>query len=255
MTTEGWRVGSLFAGIGGFDLAARNVGWKTAWVSEIDPYASAVIKKHFPDAPNHGDITQIDFTRVEPVEVLCGGFPCQDISIAGRQWGPRQGLNGARSGLWSEYKRAIGDLRPRYVVVENSPELLRLGFERVLSDLAALGYDAEWDCIPGYAVGAPHRRDRFWMVAYPGGQGRVRPFEQFGALSLSTSARFPLFGDSRASAWDALVDDCQSLRARDGISPRLDGRRLRGCGNAVIPQIPEAIFRAIQAHEEVGVAS
>lgn len=244
------RVGDLFSGIGGFSLAARWVGWETAWFSEIDPYASAVLKHHWPNVPNHGDITQIDFTRVEPVEVLCGGFPCQDISVAGRQWGPRKGLDGARSGLWVEYRRAIRDIRPNYVVLENSPELLRLGINRVLGDLAALGYDAEWDCVPRYAVGAPHRRDRFWMVAYPGGTGSPRPFESFRALSLPTSTGFPIFGDARTSPWDVLVADCANLRARDGISPRMDGRRLHGCGNAVIPQIPERIFRAIQVHSE-----
>lgn len=93
------RVGSLFAGIGGFDLAAKWMGWSTAWVSEIDPFASQVLAHHFPDAPNHGDITQIDFTTVEPVDILVGGFPCQDISNAGKQ----AGITGARSGLWFEY--------------------------------------------------------------------------------------------------------------------------------------------------------
>ena len=102
-------VGSLFAGIGGFDLAARWMGWRTAWVSEIDPFACQVLARHFPDAPNHGDITQIDFTTVEPVDVLVGGFPCQDISHAGAQ----AGIEGERSGLWFEYARAIRELRPR----------------------------------------------------------------------------------------------------------------------------------------------
>jgi site-specific DNA-cytosine methylase len=97
------------------------------------------------------------------VDVLCGGFPCQDISVAGRG----EGIDGARSGLWAEYARLIRELRPRYVVVENVAALLARGMERVLGDLAACGYDAEWDCIPASAVGAPHRRDRVWLVAYP----------------------------------------------------------------------------------------
>ena len=114
---------------------------------------------------------------VPPVDVLCGGFPCQDLSVAGRG----AGIDGARSGLWAEYARLIRELRPRYVVVENVPALLVRGLGRVLGDLAALGYDAEWDCLPASAFGAPHRRDRVWIVAYPDGLrtrrtmgGRVR---------------------------------------------------------------------------------
>jgi site-specific DNA-cytosine methylase len=104
------------------------------------------------------------------VDVLCGGFPCQDISVAGRG----EGIDGARSGLWGEYARLIRELRPRYVVVENVAALLARGMERVLGDLAACGYDAEWDCIPASAVGAPHRRDRVWLVAYPRSQDAKR---------------------------------------------------------------------------------
>jgi DNA (cytosine-5)-methyltransferase 1 len=157
------RIGSLFAGIGGFDLAASWMGWETAWFSEIDPYASAVLAQHWPGVPNHGDITAIDFRAVEPVDLLCGGFPCQDISNAGK----RAGIDGERSGLWSEYARAIGELRPRYVVVENVAALLGRGLERVLGDLAALGYDAEWEVLSAADVGAPHLRERLWIVAYP----------------------------------------------------------------------------------------
>jgi DNA (cytosine-5)-methyltransferase 1 len=154
-------VGSLFAGIGGFDLGLERAGMKVIWQSEIDPYASAVLKKHWPHVPNHGDIRTIRAGSVERPDVLCGGFPCQDISNAGK----RAGIDGERSGLWSEYARLIGEIRPRYVIVENVAALLGRGLERVLGDLAALGFDAEWHCIPASAVGAPHRRDRLWIVA------------------------------------------------------------------------------------------
>jgi DNA (cytosine-5)-methyltransferase 1 len=110
---------------------------------------------------------------VQPVDVLCGGFPCQDLSVAGKG----AGLAGARSGLWSEYARLIGELRPRYVLVENVSALLARGLGAVLGELAALGYDAEWDCLPASAFGAPHQRDRLWLVAYPGGDG-VRQFAE-----------------------------------------------------------------------------
>ena len=155
-------VGSLFSGIGGFDLGLERAGMRVIWQSEIDPYASAVLRKHWPHVPNHGDIRAIHFPPVERCDVLCGGFPCQDISNAGK----RAGIDGERSGLWSEFARVIGELRPQYVVVENVAALLGRGLDRVLGDLAALGFDAEWHCIPASAVGAPHRRDRLWIVAY-----------------------------------------------------------------------------------------
>src|SRR5574343_884793 len=154
-------VGSLFTGIGGFDLGLERAGMRVAWQSEIDPYASAVLKKYWPLVPNHGDIRGITGDSVEWVDVLCGGFPCQDISNAGK----RAGIDGERSGLWAEYARVIGELRPRYVIVENVSALLGRGLGRVLGDLAALGFDAEWHCIPASAVGAPHRRERICIVA------------------------------------------------------------------------------------------
>jgi DNA (cytosine-5)-methyltransferase 1 len=156
------RVGELFAGIGGFGIGLERAGMRVVWHSEIDVYASAVLRKHWPNIPNHGDIRNIDAGSVEPVDVLCGGFPCQDISNAGK----REGIDAERSGLWSEYARVIGALRPRYVIVENVSALLGRGLHRVLGDLAALGFDAEWHCIPASAVGAPHRRDRIWIIAH-----------------------------------------------------------------------------------------
>lgn len=238
-------VGSLFAGIGGFDLAARNVGWETIWYSEIHPHACKVMAKNFPGVPNHGDITTIDFTKVRRPNVLCGGFPCQDISIANQFWSKRVGLDGVKSGLWTHYERAIGDLGPDLVVVENSPELTRKGLDRILGVLAALGYDAEWDCLPANFIGAHHRRLRIYLVAYPRGQGLARPLFQLDSFPFATQSGLPFVGDQSTSPWDSLVEGCADLRTRDGLSPRLDKDRLFGCGNAVVPQIPEAIFRAI----------
>jgi len=157
------RAGSLFSGIGGFDLGLERAGFTISWQVEIDPYCQRVLAKHWPNVTRYGDITAMDWTTVQPVDLLCGGFPCQDLSFAGK----RAGIDGARSGLWSEYVRAIRHLRPRYVLVENVPGLLTNQYlGRVLGDLAQSGYDAEWDCIPASAVGAPHRRDRVWIVAY-----------------------------------------------------------------------------------------
>ncbi|HEY1119916.1 MAG TPA: DNA cytosine methyltransferase [Acidimicrobiales bacterium] len=179
------RIGSLFAGIGGLELGLERAGvGHTVWQVEKDDYCRRVLSRHWPDAVRYEDVTTVDWSTVEPVEVLCGGFPCQDISLAGKG----AGLAGERSGLWREYLRAIRALRPRFVVVENVAALLARGLGDVLADLAASGYDTEWDCIPAAAVGAPHRRDRLFVLAdadggrvyrrdADGGDGRAIPAE------------------------------------------------------------------------------
>jgi DNA (cytosine-5)-methyltransferase 1 len=147
--------GSLFAGIGGMDLGLERAGMVCRWQVEIDDYCRRVLAKHWPDVPKYGDIREVTGGELERVDLICGGFPCQDISNAGK----RAGIDGERSGLWSEYIRLVRVLRPRYVLVENVAALLGRGIDRVLGDLAASGYDAEWDCIPAAAVGAPHLRE------------------------------------------------------------------------------------------------
>jgi len=160
--------GSLFAGIGGFDLGLERAGMRCEWQVEIDPYARAVLAKHWPDVRRHEDVRTFPPPQGEwGVDVICGGFPCQDISVAGKG----AGLAGARSGLWYEYARIIGELRPRYVIVENVAALLTRGADVVLGTLATLGYDAEWHVIPASAVGAPHRRERIWIVGVRSGLG------------------------------------------------------------------------------------
>lgn len=154
------RVLSLFSGIGGLDLGLERAGMEIIAHSEVDPYACKVLAKHWPGVPNLGDITAVvDWPEAD---VIAGGFPCQDISLAGKGAGINEGT---RSGLWFEYARCVRDVRPRYVIVENVAALLGRGLDRVLGDLAALGYDAWWDCVPAAAVGAPHRRDRVFLVA------------------------------------------------------------------------------------------
>lgn len=158
----------LFSGIGGFSLGLeRSGGFETVAFCEIEPYCRKILAQHWPDVPCYDDIRSLDADTLRrdgiAVDAICGGFPCQDLSHAGK----RAGLEGERSGLWSEYARLIGELRPRVVIVENVPGLLSLGMGAVLGDLAALGYDAVWDCIPASAVGAPHRRDRVWCIAVP----------------------------------------------------------------------------------------
>jgi DNA (cytosine-5)-methyltransferase 1 len=217
------RVLDLFSGIGGFSLGLeRTGGFRTVGFCEIDPYCRAVIAKHWPEIPIYGDIcaltaeTVADAQRAQRgperearraggrellpqgqesgvwtggcgVDVICGGFPCQDISVAGKG----AGLAGARSGLWREYHRLIRELRPRYVIVENVAALLGRGLGEVLGDLASIGYDAEWHCIPASYVGAPHRRDRVWIIAYHGSQQHQSAGDENEGSSAEAAVAYP----------------------------------------------------------------
>lgn len=159
------RYGSLFSGVGGLDRALEQTTSATAaWHCELDPHASKVLDAHWPGVPNLGDITAVDWAQVEAVDVLVGGFPCQDISSAGRRAGIEEGT---RSGLWFRYADAVRVLRPRLVVVENVGALLVRGLDVVLGSLAAIGYDAQWTCLRASDIGAPHQRLRMFLVAWP----------------------------------------------------------------------------------------
>lgn len=216
---------------------------RTVAFCEIEPYCRAVLRKHWPDVPIYEDVRTITAARlaadgVGPIDVICGGFPCQDISNAGK----RAGIEGERSGLWSEFARLIGEIRPRYAIVENVAALLGRGIDRVLGDLAEIGYDAEWDCIPAAAIGALHYRDRVWITAYPN-SNCVRP----------QRVRTTQVGAWREQQFARLVQDQIQLsvpagRLRglsDGVSNRMG--QLKGYGNAVVPQIPEIIGKAIMS--------
>jgi DNA (cytosine-5)-methyltransferase 1 len=165
------NVGSLFAGIGGFELGLERAGFEIEWQVELDPYCRAVLERHFPRARRFEDVREVGAANLAPVDLICGGFPCQDLSAAGKG----AGIDGARSGLWSEFARIVRELRPRYVLVENVPALLtgkgkrwdRAPIGRVLGDLAEVGYDAEWARLSAREFGAPHLRQRVWIVAYP----------------------------------------------------------------------------------------
>lgn len=157
----------LFSGIGGFSLGLERSGYfKTVAFCEIEKFPRRVLAKHWPEVPCYEDIRTLDASALSrdgiAVDAICGGFPCQDISFAGKG----AGLAGERSGLWFEYARIIGEVRPKYVIVENVAALLGRGLDAVLGTLAALGYDAEWHCIPAWFLGAPHGRDRVWIIAY-----------------------------------------------------------------------------------------
>lgn len=257
------KVGSLFAGIGGFDLGLERAGFEIAWQVEIDPYCQRVLAKHWPHVQRYGDIRAIDWSTVPRVDMLCGGFPCQDISLAGKG----AGLAGERSGLWFEYAKAIEALKPRYVLIENVSALRSRGLDKVLGSLAALGYDAEWHCIPACAVGAPHRRDRVWIVAYASCTGRRAGSEPFSTRQKithrSVEVAYPHrqgpqrhrpeceLGEGKSqvqisgSGWWQSEPDVG--RVAHGVHARVD--RLRALGNAVVPQIAEWIGQQIMKQE------
>jgi len=160
------KFGSLFAGIGGIDLGLERAGMECRWQIEIDDYARKVLAKHWPDVPRYSDITEVDGRVLEPVDLIAAGFPYQDISYARRG----AGLDGERSGLFFETIRMVRQCQPRYVLLENVAALLTRGLDRVLGTLAEIGYDAEWHCISAASVGAPHIRDRVFIIAYAKGE-------------------------------------------------------------------------------------
>jgi DNA (cytosine-5)-methyltransferase 1 len=254
---EPLRFLSLFAGIGGIDLGLERAGMRCVAQVEIDPFCRAVLAKHWPDVPRFEDVrtvTAADF--VEPIDVIAGGFPCQDISRAGNGIG----IDGDRSGLWSEFYRLIREIRPVYVLVENVAALLERGLGRVLGELAAVGFDAEWSVLPACALGAPHSRERVFLVAHAHEIGRrcwrnrvpdaprcdhwkaTQGQRKWEDVERWLGANFK---DS-----DGATAIPTPIRMVDGLSAELDDTREAECGafgNAVVPQVAEFIGRMIVA--------
>jgi DNA (cytosine-5)-methyltransferase 1 len=241
-------VGSLFSGAGLGDIAAEQAGFTHRWFCECNPYARTVLQERWPGVPVYEDVRGIHGKTTQPVDVLVGGFPCQDISVAGAG----AGITGARSGLWSEYARIIRELRPRFAVVENVKALLGRGLGRVLGDLATGGYDAEWDVFPAAAFGAPHLRERVILVAYPcRDRGGAHP----AILAPGRDMAFHLKPDGQVDwsgvrlegprAEAALSAHSGSLvcRVDDGGPHWMD--RLRCLGNGITPPVLTWIFRRI----------
>jgi len=311
-------VGSLFSGIGGIDLGLERCGMTVKWQSEIEPYSCQVLKKHWPNVPNLGNIREVNWEEVERVDVIAGGYPCQPFSTAGK----RGGTDDSRH-LWPEMLRAISVLRPKVAFLENVRGHYSLGFDCVLGDLANIGYDAEWEIVSAQSVGAPHRRERLICLAYPNnsrsgtpkrhmdsGRRQTETNRQWFARSLNGISRlsddvaYPTkqLGDGKPDnsrdskrpktvpklgdcGWSENVADTDSRqtggrlgseptdrghlsgwadhfggeesyaggqwwatepdvgRVAHGIPARVD--RLRGLGNAVVPQVAEVVGRVI----------
>jgi DNA (cytosine-5)-methyltransferase 1 len=238
------RVLDLFSGIGGFSLGLeRTGGFQTVAFCEIEPFCRKVLRKHWPDVPIYDDVRNLTAERLSAdgiaVDIICGGFPCQDISTAGH----KAGIAGKKSGLWSDYARLVGALRPDFVLVENVADLRIRGLDRVLGDLASIGFDAFWDCVPASALGAPHPRDRLWLVAYSAGVRREKG-ERTAAIWRRLVWNRQL---DRENPWASAENNnevrSRFLRVVDGLPNRV--HRLGALGNAVVPQIPELIGRAI----------
>ena len=243
-----WRGLSLFSGIGGLDLAFEWAGGQVAAMCEIQPYCQKILRKHWPDVPLFEDIKELKGSDVGAVDVIYGGFPCQPFSVAGLQ----RGKDDARY-LWPEFSRLVGEIKPRWIVAENVPGILRIAADDVCSDLERQGYAVGvWD-FEAAAVGAKHRRERVFFVAHsdsprlprPHGQGEVgtalpeRQFCEFGRPGDSSDERFK---------YDAWESEPRMDRMVNGIPNRVD--RLRALGNAVVPQQVYPIFKAIMEAEE-----
>lgn len=222
--------GDLFSGIGGFALAGSWFGWRTQWFSEIDPFAVAVLKHHWPDVPQLGDVTSVDWSTVAPVDVITAGFPCQPHSVAGL----RKASEDERD-LFDQIIRAARVLRPRFLVLENVPGIFTSEsgrfFGRVLGALAACGYDAEWRVVSAADVGAPHKRERVWIVAY----GHREPWAESHGYSNESRQPAPRRGDYPRRGTDVEYPALGGRRAGAGLDVRRVERGCDGVGDAGEP--------------------
>ena len=248
------KVLDLFSGIGGFSLGLeRTGGFETVAFCENAEAPRAILNKNWPNIPIFNDVERIcGYALKDSVDVICGGFPCQDISSLNKKG---KGLNGDRSGLWKEFHRLIKEIKPRYVIGENVTDLRSKGLTQIQKDLWSSGYDNEWYCIPASALDLPQERDRVWVIAYPAsertGEHEPRIWRQLKRENLQATI------DSNTEvSRERLLDIAEKFgceptvqRSDYGISKRLDKLRGHMLGNAVAPQIPEAIGRSIINYE------
>jgi DNA (cytosine-5)-methyltransferase 1 len=244
--------GSFFTGIGGFDLAAQWMDWENIFHCEVDEYKRAVLKKNFPGVTSYDDIKNFDGTKYKnKIDILSGGFPCQDISLANTSKKGVRGITGQRSGLWMEYARVIREIEPGIIVFENSPALLFRGFEHVLCDLSKIGYNVEWRCFTAEEFGYPHKRERLYGVAYSVCGRWNDIIENGGCLQKVYSKLSPrkspiLFPLKRFNGQSSYED----VRMDDGFSKELDKKIIHGFGNAIVPEIAYQIFKTIKLYSK-----
>lgn len=243
-------IGSLFSGIGGFELGAEwafnkeNVPNRTLWQVEQDKFCQSILKKHWPNAQIFDDVRTVGAHNLPKVDILMGGFPCQDISVAGLKKGVE---NGEKSILWFEMFRVIGELKPRYVVIENVPNIIRLGGVRVVSDLASIGYSTEWSIISAKQFRLPHLRRRWFCIATDTNSQHMQ--EQ--PINTQPMEKTRLFKrrsgkvnrKERSNRWSQIPTQSPLCSMDDGIPRRV--ARLKALGNAIVPQCSEWVFQKL----------
>lgn len=297
------RILDLFSGIGGFSLGLERAcfEFETIAFCEKDPACRKVLEKHWPGTPIFEDVAELSGDDVGEIDIICGGFPCQDISVAGHKRGlydeklaraleamgmtkdeAHEEARTDRSGLWFHFRRLINELSPKYVLVENVAHLRSKGMDRVLQDLWALGYDAEWYIIPAFAVGSVHRRERIWIFAYPNKarrEGHGSPertpakdadawdFRSGGPTPDAYDLRFRIAAstEEEKSKWRAKTAarfrhvfgqiatiEPSICRGDDGLPRGVDKprrERVKQLGNSVLPQIPQLFGEVIEEYE------
>ena len=247
--------GSLFAGIGGIDLGLERAGMTCKWQVEINDFCNKVLEKHWPEVKRYRDVREVGIANLEPVDLIAGGFPCQDVSLAGK----RAGLHGKRSTLWSEFYRIICEIQPSWVLIENVTGLFSSDngkfFRKILWELSSIGFDVEWETVPAAWVGAPHIRHRVFIIANTDSSIRTDGLLQARRDQIETQRKKGFWGfdwsefevESRPTAilqrWSNNVCESPLMRVDDGLPEIVD--RLKSLGNAVVPQVAEFIGRCI----------
>lgn len=238
------KVLDLFSGIGGFSLGLERAGMKTVAFCEIDLDCRKVLRRHWPATTIYHDIKMLSGKFIE-VDVICGGFPCIGHSVAGK----KEGFKNEQSNLWHEYLRLIREIKPKYCIIENSPNLRNTGLVEMLKALDEIGYDAEWSVVSAYSVGSPHQRERLYIVLWRRDLPYCNPFRFWQADTEKEKASCWWWSKrlfKRSSLFGRIGEIKPTiLRSPDGIQQRLDENRIKQLGNTVLPQIPELIGRAI----------
>jgi DNA (cytosine-5)-methyltransferase 1 len=244
------RAGHLFNGIGGFQLAAAWMGWANVWHVEIDEWCNRVVKKHFPNSIRYGDIKEFNGKEWNGrIDLISGGDPCQPHSEAGQ----KKGKDDDRY-LWPQYLRVVDEIRPRWIVNENVAGTINNGvLDQKISDLEAIGY-SWWPplSIPASAFGHDHQRERIWLIAYANCNG-FSPTKVFGRTNekIELQPNEALLTHEALRAYDRRAES-GNHGIIDGIPVTLDERRLKGLGNAIVPQVAYQIFKAIEQYEQTG---
>ena len=240
------RVGSVFSGIGGFEIgieAAFGDSVQTVWQVEKDSFCQKVLKKHWPNVLLLDDVKKVNKDTVSPIDMLIGGFPCQSISIAGKMEGLE---NEEKSGLWWEMFRIIGDLRPRIVVLENVSNILSVGGTTVVGSLAKIGYDLEWQVVQASDFGAPHRRSRWFCVANAIKKHNSKQPRNAKRMDKKRQLE-PCGGEisriHKRHDWTKFPIESPVCRRNDGLSNRVD--RIKALGNAIVPACSEYVGKCI----------